>query len=126
MQKAAVERLVEIGGRSVSRAMMTSKIPYSIQTAHNPKKLTDRKGFKELYEQYGLTKGFITKALVADIKAKKKNRLGELRLGAEILKLTEKGKEGDTFNTIIFTDEQSAQIARRRLAGDRPSEKTPN
>lgn len=32
------------------------------------------------------------------------------------------GGYGNTFNTIIFSDEQSAEIARRRLAGDKPSE----
>lgn len=62
---------------------------------------------------------------------------GKLRVKADITKFvaerlgrkkygTQEKPQGDTFNTIIFTDEQSAEIARRRLAGNRPSEKESN
>ena len=96
MQQAAVEKLVEIGGKSVSRAMRTSKLPYSPKTAKTPKKLTESKGYKKELAKYGLTPGLVTKSLVDDIKKKPQKRLGELSLGAEMLRLKDNGKSGDT------------------------------
>ena len=51
--------------------------------------IIEAKGVKESLKEYGLTEGLITRALVNDIKKKPKNRLGEMRLGAEILSMTE-------------------------------------
>lgn len=81
-QRKAIEKMVENGG-VVSRAMSSSG--YSLGTAKTPSKLTESKGYKELLEEYGLTEGLITKALVEDIKAKPEKRVPELNLGAEIL-----------------------------------------
>jgi hypothetical protein len=89
-QRKAVENMVENGG-VVSSAMISAK--YSPNTAKTPQKLTESIGYKELLKEYGLTEGLITKALVDDIKSKPKKRLPELRLGAEILKMTDKEKE---------------------------------
>lgn len=91
MQRAALEKLVEQGGKSVSKAMRESKRPYSPRTAQTPKKLTESKGFKELMGEYGLTEGLITRALVSDIKAKPRKRFLELSLGAEILSMKKRG-----------------------------------
>ncbi len=124
-QKAAVEKLVEIGGTSVSRAMRESRMPYSPKTAKTPKKLTESKGFKEICGKYGLTEGLILKALVDDIKGKPKSRVKELTLGAEILKMKDKEQTGNTFNTIIFTDDRATKIARRIIAGNSESETEP-
>ena len=52
MQEAAFDKLVELGGRSVSRAMRESKLPYSTATAKTPKKLTEAIGVQELYKKY--------------------------------------------------------------------------
>ena len=93
-QRAAIEKLVELRGTSVSRAMRESKLPYTFKTAKNPKNLTESKGFKQLLNEYGLTEGLITRALVADIKAKKNNRLGELNLGSEILGMKKRDDPG--------------------------------
>ena len=107
MQEAAVERLVEIGGKSVSRAMRTSKKPYSPKTAQTPKKLTESKGFKEVLEKYGLTEGFITKALVEDIKAKPQERYSELNLGADILGMKKSSEAGGNKVNILVVSEET-------------------
>lgn len=115
-QKAAVERLVELRGTSVSRAMRESKLPYSPKTAKNPKNLTDSKGFQEICEEIGLTDQFLTKALYNDIKAKPKRREKELRLAFQVKgKLKTDEQPGNIFNTIIFSDEQQRRIADRLL-----------
>lgn len=111
-QRAAVEKLVEIGGKSVSRAMMTSKLPYSPKTAKTPKKLTESNGFKELLEEYGLTEGLITKALVNDIKKKPQRRLPELTLGAEILGMKKNIINNVNIGVFQPTDEEKEKINR--------------
>src|SRR3990172_2795084 len=56
---------------------------------HRPTEILEAKGVKDALKTYGLTEGLITRALVNDIKKKPKRRLGELRLGSEILNMTE-------------------------------------
>lgn len=114
MQEAAVDKLVELGGRrtrghlSVSKAMRESKIPYSPATAKTPKKLTESKGFQEIARKKGLTAGLITGALVEDIKKKPQNRVPEMRLGADILGMTE-NKEGGNKTLIINITGETAK-----------------
>lgn len=88
-QRAALKKLVENGGKSVSRAMREAKLPngekaYSDKTAINPNKLTESKGFKELCDECGLTDDLIINSLVEDIKLKPQNRIGELGLASKI------------------------------------------
>ena len=85
LQKRAVDNLVEMGGRPRILGKAMIKAGYDPTTALNPQKLTESKGYKELLEEYGLTEGLVTKALVSDIKKKPKKRIMELNLGAEIL-----------------------------------------
>lgn len=108
MQEAAVDKLVELHGKSVSRAMRESKHPYSPKTAKNPKNLTESKGFEDLLKKYGLTQGFITRALVSDIKAKPKKRFFELNLGAEILGMKEHGSSGGNKTLVVVIAGESA------------------
>src|SRR3990167_5526898 len=98
LQKAAVDRLEhnikKVGKVSVSRAMretvtMNGK-RYAPSVAKNPKKLTGSKGFQEI-----------------DIKKKPQNRLGEMRLGAEILKMSDKESEGNKTLIINITGESA-------------------
>jgi hypothetical protein len=109
-QKKVVEKILE-KPCTMKEAILESG--YSANTAHNPKDVTESKGFKEALKEYGLTEELITCSLVEDIKAKPKNRLGELRLGSEILKM----KEDDStyINIHNYTDEQSKRIAERAL-----------
>lgn len=91
-QRKAIANIAENGG-VVSRAMLDAG--YSPMTAQDPKKLTESKGYKELCEQHGLTPDLILASLVDDIKAKPKQRVGEMRLGADIIGMTKQN------NTVI-------------------------
>lgn len=66
------------------------------------------KGVQETLSKRGLTKDLITEALVFDIENKPKRRERELRLGAEILGLTEHDKAKNNI-LIINVSGQSAQ-----------------
>ena len=99
-QKIAVDNLVENGG-IISRAMIDAG--YSKATAKTPQKLTESKGFKELMKEYGLTEGLIARALVEDIEKKPQNRIGELKLGSEILGMKATEGTGDKNLTLIIT-----------------------
>lgn len=80
-QRKALDKIVENRG-NVSRAMID--VGYNLATAKNPKNLTESIGFRELCEEQGLTDKLLLKALVADIKAKPKNRKAELELGFKV------------------------------------------
>jgi len=114
LQEATINTLEHtrknLGKVSVSRAMRetvtVSGKRYSPATAKNPKILTGSKGFQEVYSKMGLTPGLITGALVEDIEKKPQNRLGEMRLGAEILKMNDKeNAEGNKQLIIILPSE---------------------
>lgn len=105
-QRKAVENMVENGG-NVSKAMRDAN--YSIETAKNPKKLTESKGYKEILNELGLTEGLIAKSLVDDIKAKEKNRVQELRLGAEILGMKGEKEVSNTYYTQINIEKVSKE-----------------
>jgi hypothetical protein len=67
-----------------------------------------RRGLKAALENYGLTKQLVTEALVEDIKQKPQQRLGELRLAAEILDMTNhEGAQNKTL--IVMVSGQSAE-----------------
>ncbi len=81
-------KLVELGGYS----------PAIIKT---PAKALESKGYKEALRELGLTEELISKSLVQDIKRKPKKRIAELRLGAEILGMTE-NKDAQGNKTLII------------------------
>ena len=85
-QKKAVNKIIDNHG-NVSKSMRD--VGYTDATAKNPKNLTESKGFKQVCKEAGLTEELITQCLSDDIKAKPKNRKGELELGAKILKMTD-------------------------------------
>lgn len=79
--------------------VILENIGYSKSIALNPQMVTESIGFKKALRDLGLTEQFITSSLVDDIKAKPADRLGELKLGAEILGMKsdeEKPKEKGT------------------------------
>jgi hypothetical protein len=82
-QRKAVKELVENGGkRSINKTL--KKAGYSDAMAHTPAKVTKSKGFIEAMDEAGLTDDFLNKCLHEDIKAKKKNRKGELELAYKL------------------------------------------
>ena len=85
-QKKAVENIIKNNG-NFNKSM--KEAGYSKDTSRTPKVLTESKGFKQVCKEAGLTEELITQCLSDDIKAKPKNRKGELELGAKILKLTD-------------------------------------
>ena len=96
--------MVENGGNA-SKAMREAG--YSDAMAHNPHKLLQSKGFKELCDELELTDSFIIEALVEDIKAKPRERRGELELAAKMKGLLKKrvevtSEDGDMSAVAIF------------------------
>lgn len=86
-----------------NKGELLESVGYSAKVAkHKPTEILEQKGVKEALANYGLTEGLITKALVSDIKAKKRNRLGEMRLGAEILKMNDTSKSQTQLNVQII------------------------
>ena len=78
-------------------------IGYSEKTAGAiAKDVIEAKGVQETLASFGLTEGLITKALVSDIKKKPRNRIRELNLGAEILKMKDPDSGKGNNKTIIF------------------------
>ena len=63
--------------------------------------MLERKGVKEALAEFGLTEELITTSLVSDIKRKPKRRLGELRLGDEILNMND-GQSNSGNKTLIL------------------------
>lgn len=105
-QKKALAIMAENGGVA-SRAMLEAG--YSPMTAQDPKKLTESRGYKELCAQHGLTPDLIIKSLTRDIKKKPQRRVGELRLGADILKMTGRGEgEGIIAVQVNISDDRSS------------------
>lgn len=107
-QEAAVDKLIEQGGRSMSKAMRTSKVPYSPESAKNPQKLTRSKGYREILQRRGLTEDFITERLIDDIEAKPQKRFLELNLGAEILGMKKKSEQAVARVLIVNITDRAA------------------
>lgn len=95
LQTKAIDKIVEKRrkGEKVAISKVMEEVGYSKNTAVHPKNLTESDGYNEKLAEYGLTPGLIVTALVEDIKAKKGNRLGEMRLGAEILDMNDDEKK---------------------------------
>ena len=83
------------------------KVGYSETFVETPSRVLESPGFKQALHDLGLTEEFITSALVEDIKAKPANRVQEMRLGAQILKMVDKPEpvrptgENTTYNLIF-------------------------
>ncbi len=104
-QKKAFDKMVENGGNA-SKAMRESGYG---TTSVNPQKLTKSKGFKQLMDESGLTEELIATSLVKDIKKKPKNRVSELRLGAEILGMNKREEGGNNKTLIVVVAGETSQ-----------------
>ena len=78
---------------------------YGKGVAKTPDRVLEAQGVKDALAEYGLTEELITTALVADIYNKENNRLGELKLGAEILGMTKREDSGNKTLIINVTSE---------------------
>jgi len=77
----------------------------------DPKRIIESVGFKQALRDLGLTEELITSSLVADIKAKPEKRLGELKLGAEMLQMVRQedkqvSENKNTYNFIFSPEVQ--------------------
>lgn len=110
--KAVVENLLSDDPKTLGEIMASSG--YGSGAITTPSVVTESKGFKQALYELGLTEELITTALVEDITLKKQNRLGELRLGAELLGLSkpkdEPVQQGNktTYNFIFSAETQEA------------------
>lgn len=100
---------------------------YALKSATSvPSKILEQKGVKRALELQleaaGLTKELIEKSLVDDIISKPKKRDKELKLGAEILGLTNHNK-GDTNKTlvVIIANESAQRYAVKAASVESPS-----
>lgn len=85
-QRRAVKVISENLGMPIGKALQEAG--YSPSTANNPYLITQGAGFLAEMARSGLTKKLIADSLVDDIVEKRGNRVGELALGAKILKMT--------------------------------------
>lgn len=108
--KAIVENM-KLDKPKTSGEVLAS-VGYSKGVTETPSRVLESPSFKQALRDLGLTEELITTSLVSDIKEKAKNRLGELRLGAEILGLNkpenepEKPKQSNTYNFFFSKDVQ--------------------
>jgi len=110
--RAVVENLRS--SKPKSHKQVLSSVGYGTGLQDQPQRVLGSEGFKEALREMGLTEELITSALVSDIKKKPKNRISELRLGAEILgmKQTEPappGPKGNVYN-FIFAPKMQEKI----------------
>lgn len=85
-------------------------VGYAKTTAEKqPSVIIDSKGVQESLSKRGLDRELITSALVFDIENKPKRRERELRLGAEILGLTEHNERVNKTLIINITGETAAR-----------------
>ena len=121
MQKGLAEAIVKNKSlppykRKSKKELLVSS-GYALKSATSvPSTIIEAKGVKDALREWGLTEELITTALVEDIKGKKKKRVKELGLGAEILGMKKQEPHGTTNNLIIIGGDQAARIARRAIA----------
>ena len=110
-----------------SAGQVLKSVGYGTGLQNQPKRVLDSQGFQEALAEYGLTEELITTSLVSDIKKKPTRRLGELRLGAELLGTLKGNGGGNTYNVLnVFEGDQRARIARRVLARSAGVEESPH
>ena len=108
IQRRAFKNIVENGG-NVSKAMRDAG--YSAETAKNPSKLTDTKGFRQLVEEHGLTDEFLASALYEDIKNKPQRRIQELTLAYKLKGRLKDIREGDKTLVLMVSGESASRFS---------------
>ena len=106
----ALQKIVENGG-NVSKAMRD--VGYSKETAKNPSKLTNARGFRQLMEESGLSNEFLARALYEDIKGKPLRRVQELTLAFKLMGLLKDRTEGDKTLILVASSESVSRYRPR-------------
>lgn len=106
LQQRAAEIYVEKrrNGEKITGGQIVKEAGYSAAVSIKPQQdVFGTAGYKQALRNLGLTEELITCSLKEDIEAKPKARLGELRLGAELLQMTEPaGDKGNVKVEISF------------------------
>lgn len=74
--------------RPLPTGQVLEKVGYGT-IVQDPQRITQSIGFKQAIRELGLTEELITTALVNDIESKPANRIQELKLGSEILGMSD-------------------------------------
>jgi len=110
--KAVVEN--KLSAHPVSTRQILENAGYGSSLQNSPQRVLASTGFKQALNDLGLTEELITSSLVDDIEAKPEKRLGELKLGAEMLGMVrnEEKPPSDSKNTynFIFSDEVQSRV----------------
>jgi len=109
--KAVIENLHSDKPKPVGEVL--ENVGYG-QISQSPSRILESKGFLEAVNELGLTEELITTSLVEDIKAKAGNRVQELKLGAEVLRMVKREDDspkqaGNTYN-FLFSPETQADV----------------
>lgn len=111
--KAVVENLAS--DKPLPTGQVLENVSYG-KISGQPSRILESAGFKQALRDMGLTEELITNALVDDIAAKPKQRIQELKLGAEILGMVKRDEEplknptGNTYN-FLFSDKVQVEVA---------------
>jgi hypothetical protein len=115
-KKAAIAILNNlVSDHPASFGKILKNVGYGFSYQNSPKQVLESKGFKVALAELGLTEDLITTALVSDINGKPKNRIQELKLGAEILGMVKREEQNDkpkvntTYN-FIFNEQTQREI----------------
>ena len=106
-QKRAAKLMLEnVGsGNKTKKGQILKEAGYGT-IVQDPNRILESEGYKQALAEYGLTEELVTTSLVSDIESKPKNRLGELRLGSEILGMNKREDIGVKvqFNMIVLPE----------------------
>ncbi len=105
IHQRVLANLIENGG---NKGQAIRDAGYSEVTAQNPKKILETKGFIQAMEQSGLDIDTLNSYLASDLKAKSKNRLGELTLAYKLHGKLRDTQEGNK-TLILITSGESAK-----------------
>lgn len=94
---------------ALNRTEMLQKVGYSTSMAKaRGKDIIESQGVKDALAELGLTEELIVGSLIEDIKLKPQDRLGELRLGAQIRGMTEE-KQGNKTVIIMISGQAESR-----------------
>ena len=94
-QETLAKKISESLGTGQSKGKLVREAKYSKSVSKTPSRVIESKGVQQELGKYGLTEELVKSSLVEDIEMKPQNRVGELRLGAEILGLKSDNPSGD-------------------------------
>lgn len=92
LQKAAADNIIaqKLVSNKINKGKALLEAGYSPAVASNPQLVTESQGFKRYMANHGITEDNLAQMLGEDLVNKPGERLGELKLAAELMGLTNK------------------------------------